>query len=93
MVEARWVAVVKQRQKPSGSLRKKMVAARQNTILEAEAKHKAEVEVEQGCGLPSKQKGWVEGEHTACDHYVTWGFECKVSQFVFYLISPAIFLM
>ena len=64
--------------------------ARWRSILEDEARHKAEVEtaveeaeIEQGSRLLLKQKGQVEGEQLACDCCMTWGFECWVSRVVF----------
>ena len=39
-----------------------------------------EVGVEPDGGLPLKQKGQAEGEWTVCDHRMTQGFDCQVSQ-------------
>ena len=81
VVEAWWIT------------KEKTAVARQRATLEVEAKHKAkeewqveEMEMEQGGGLPSNQKGKAEGEQLVCDCCVTWGFDCQVIH-IFYVFN------
>ena len=57
-------------------------AARQQAILDTEAKRKAEAEgvgMEQGSGLPLKWKERAEGKPIVCNCCVMWGAKCQVS--------------
>ena len=55
-----------------------VTAARHRSVLAETAAEEAGMEPDGGS--LSKQKGWAEGEQTACDHCATWGFECQVGQ-------------
>ena len=64
-----------------------VAVARQQAILDAEAKWKAkaeEMEIEQGGGLLLKQKEREEGKPIVCDHCMMWGAKCQVSDWCFY---------
>ena len=53
--------------------------ARCKAILAVPETAAEEGEMEQAVGLLAKQKGRAEGGWLACEHCVTWGFDCQVS--------------